>query len=126
LRIRRELVVCVLMLAWTHRAAASEEDVVVEQASTDMSCSELQLVREAHRYYVVGCGQRRTYECASNKCVTIEATQRPAAPRKPTASNASIDPDGSCVGTNVALGMGCLCLSAIGRTTPGPLPDTCR
>ncbi len=125
MRLRRELVVGALMLAWTHRAAASEEDVVIEQASTDMSCSELQLVRQSHRYYIAGCDQRRTYECASNKCVTIAATQKPA-PRKPASSSASLDPDGSCIAKNVALGMGCLCLSAVGRTVPGPLPDTCR
>lgn len=125
MRIRRELVVSVLMLAWTHHAAASEEDVVVEQASNDMDCSELQLVRDGHRYYIAGCDQRRTYECASSQCRTIAATQKPA-PRKARTSNASVDPDGSCIAKNVTLAMGCLCFSAVTRTAPGPLPDTCR
>ena len=71
MRARREVVVCALALTWSHRAAASEEDVVIERASNEMKCSELQIVHEAHKYWVAGCGQRRTYDCSSGTCATV-------------------------------------------------------
>jgi hypothetical protein len=82
---RREHIVAFIVLAWSGHARASDTDVAIDRASTDLKCDELQMMHAKNQYAFVGCGKRRLYECADGKCDDV--TNRKA-----------WAPGGACVG----------------------------
>jgi hypothetical protein len=102
---RREHVAALTMLAWSGSARASDEDVAIDRASTDLKCSK-------NEYVFVACGKRRVYECTAGNCEDV--TNRKV-PRK----NATC---AALVMTNVFVASGCACLAVASHGSTGFVP----
>jgi hypothetical protein len=109
---RREHVVTFIVLAWSGSARASDEDVAIARASTDLKCDELQMMHSKNEYAFVGCGKRRVYECAASQCEDV--TNRKSDVPMPSAGCVA------AITVDVAL-VGCACISLASRS-PSAVP----